>query len=101
MVYENQAAFQNSVTFDMTGAQVWGLFESYAAQVGVESNQFYSQMNNSTLTWQVTRNWKWAASKGVFATPSYLCSFLLLLLVHLSNSKSSEWRSPSKLFVGS
>mmetsp|Transcript_743 Transcript_743/g.922 ORF Transcript_743/g.922 Transcript_743/m.922 type:complete len:215 (-) Transcript_743:26-670(-) len=78
LVYENQAAFQNSVTFDMTGAQVWGLFESYAAQVGVESNQFYSQMNNSTLTWQVTRNWKWAASKGVFATPSYLLNGVLL-----------------------
>merc|ERR1711934_1057255 len=41
IVYNNQGDFQNSVTFDMTGNQVWSLFEGYAAQVGIDSTQFY------------------------------------------------------------
>lgn len=74
-MYQNQADFQNSVTFDKTGSEVWEIFEGYAAQVGISSANFYENMGNSTLTWNVTRNWKWAASKGVWAAPSYLCTF--------------------------
>ena len=76
IVYQNQADFQNSVTFDMTGEQVCTIFQGYTAQVGLSASQFTEGMNNSTLTWDVTRNWKWAASKGVYATPSYLCMYL-------------------------
>lgn len=78
VIYSNQALFQNSVTFDKSGSDVWAIFQGLTSQVGLDSQTFYDQMNNSTATWQVTREWKWASARGIYSTPSYFgicCKF--------------------------
>lgn len=84
----------------MNGAEVWTIFEGYAAQVGVGSATFYDNMNNSTMTYEVTKNWKYGASRGVWATPSYLCEYFkqkkyLYLFVIFS-----KWCVVIQCFVG-
>ena len=62
----------------MTGPQIWDILQGLTAQVGLDSQTFYDQMNNSTTTWQVTREWKWSSSRGIFSTPSYFGTLYFL-----------------------
>ena len=74
------------MTFDKTGSDVWTIFQGLTSQVGLDSQTFYDQMNNSTATWEVTREWKLASSRGIWATPSYFGIFPIhIYLPNISN----------------
>jgi 2-hydroxychromene-2-carboxylate isomerase len=70
-VFARQADFYNRAWFSKSRADLFALFGTYAASLGLDATAFAAQMNNGTLTDAVEAGVAYGISRGVHFTPSF------------------------------
>ncbi|CAF3161471.1 unnamed protein product [Rotaria socialis] len=72
-VFENQEAWYNDATKNMTMTQVVDSLATFVAQLDlVTKAQFLAGMANDDINFETRVSWKYACSRGVVGTPTFL-----------------------------
>eukprot|EP00742_Colponemidia_sp_Colp-10_P004023 GILJ01004291.1.p1 GENE.GILJ01004291.1~~GILJ01004291.1.p1 ORF type:complete len:266 (-),score=26.78 GILJ01004291.1:164-961(-) len=72
IMFENQDAFSNGATSSLTPPQVIDKLAALGDSVGVAKDKIATALTDPSVDWATRVSWKYACSRGVAGTPSYL-----------------------------